>query len=137
MNYVSASLRNGYSNGQFMSPEWKNNFILWYNKMVKLIHDNGFSNAQIYLYPYDEVGGNNIEDFKSLVSWGKKTVPGIKFYATLNNNAAIDSILPLVDIAQILPSNYGLKEPPSHQCEIWILLELIIQDPYHLMGFTG
>lgn len=25
-----------------------------------------------------------------------------------------------MDIAQVLPSNYGLKIPPLHNCEVWI-----------------
>lgn len=120
MNYTSIIDRNGYKNGQYMSPAWKNNFIFWYNKMLKLIHDNGFSNAQVYLYPFDEVDRNNIKYFESLVRWAKKAIPGMKFFATLASKESIDSILPLIDIAQIPSFDNGLKALPPHQCEIWI-----------------
>ena len=118
MDYSLISRRSGFKNGQFMSTEWKDKFVKWYNNMVRLINSN--SNTQIYLYPYDEVEENNIGDFKKLVFWAKKTIPGIKFYATLNTKIAIDSILPIVDIAQILPSLGGINKLPSHECEIWI-----------------
>lgn len=120
MNYASTISRNGYKNGQFMSSEWKSKFILWHKNVVKLIRGIGFSNANIYLYPYDEVGDKNINDFENLVNWVKNAVSGIKIYATFNNKAAINTILPLIDIAQIHSSYDGLKDLPPHHCEIWI-----------------
>jgi hypothetical protein len=118
MDYSSADRRKGSKNGEFMSFDWKNKFIHWYQTIKKMIYDNGFSNAEIYLYPYDEISEGNIEDLKSLISWTKQTIPGVKFYATLNTEISIDSILPLVDIAQILPA-LAIKLP-LHNCQIWI-----------------
>ena len=112
--------RNGYKGAQFMSDEWKKSFIQWYGTMKKLIDENGFPDSQIYLYPYDEVQANNIGDFKNLILWAKKAIPGVKFYATLNEKVAIDSILPLVDIAQIIPSLGGMDKLPPHQCDVWV-----------------
>ena len=51
MDYSSTIRRIGYKGGKFMSTEWKNNFVLWYNKIIKLIHENCSLSAQIYLYP--------------------------------------------------------------------------------------
>jgi len=119
MDYSSSDRRKILKNGQFMSVEWKNKFIVWYHNMKQLILENGFSNAEIYLYPYDEVSEGNIEDFKKLILWAKQTIPGAKFYATLNTEIAIDSVLPLIDIAQILPS-LATNKLPFHHCEIWI-----------------
>ncbi|MEO7043841.1 MAG: discoidin domain-containing protein [Ferruginibacter sp.] len=120
IGYSSISLRNGYKGGIFMSDEWKNRFIQWYSKVKNIIEKTGSANPKIYLYPYDEVQINNIADFKSLILWARKAVPGIKFYATINNKAAVDSILPLVDIAQIIPSLGGMDKLPPHQGEIWV-----------------
>jgi len=119
MGYGSLVYRRGLKNGKFMSDEWKKDFIQWYSNIKKLIHDNGFSNSQIYLYPYDEVVTRNFEDFKQLISWSREAIPGIKFYATLNTQESIDSLLSFVDIAQILPS-LASRKLPAHHCEIWI-----------------
>ena len=119
MGYGSLVYKKGLKNEKFMSDEWKTGFMQWYAKLTKLIHDDGFSNAQIYLYPYDEVASKNIQDFKQLITWAKKAVPGIKFYATLNTRKNIDSLLSLVDIAQTLPS-LAAGKLPAHQAEIWI-----------------
>ena len=118
MNYSDARLRNG--NGQFMTTAWKNKFLEWYNNIVEVMKQNGFSDTQIFLYPYDEIGGSNINDFKDLINWAKAAVPGIKFYATLANDAAINKILPLVDIAQIQSTYKKLLFLPPHRCEVWI-----------------
>lgn len=120
MVYTDADSRNGYGNVQFMTAEWKNNFIKWYNNVVKIIDKAGFLNTQVYLYPYDEVTGDNVQDFKRLITWAKKTIPGIKFYATIDNELAKKNLLHLVDIAQIISANDVLKELPPHQCEIWM-----------------
>src|SRR5699024_8264554 len=96
-NYKHDYNRNGYKGGQFMSPEWKREFTKWYSGLVKTIHNNGFPDAQIYFYPYDEVSDEeDIRYFKELITWAKKAVPGIKFYATLQKENALKEILPLV-----------------------------------------
>lgn len=120
MNYASVPYKNGYPNGQFLSSEWKANFIEWYNKLTAYIKQNGFPNSNIYLYPYDEVHGKDIQDFRNFIIWVKAAIPGIKIYATLANDDAIETILPLVDIAQIQSTYKGLKNLPPHKCEIWI-----------------
>lgn len=120
MDYSSASRRRGYKEKQYMSPEWKNNFVLWYYRMIKLIHEHCSLNAQIYLYPYDEVVSKDFEDFKKLIIWAKKIIPGVKFYATLNTQESLNTFLSFVDVAQTLPYKYGLKIPASYQSGIWI-----------------
>jgi hypothetical protein len=120
MGYANQTRRNGYRQGRFLSPEWKQNFIKWYNSIVKLIHENCSPTAQIYLYPYDEMAVRNINDFKALIQWCKNAIPGVKFFATLNTQKGVDEMLNSVDIAQVLPSNYGIKIPKVHRPEIWI-----------------
>ncbi len=105
--------------GSFMSDGFKSNFIEWYHNMIKVVQDNGFSNSQIYLYPYDEVHANEIQDYKNFSTWVKSAIPGIKLYATLTNKESINNILPLVDIAQI-QSNNSFSDLPLHHCEIWV-----------------
>ncbi len=94
MNYGSVQLRNGYSNGQFLSDEWKSKFIDWYHKITGYIRQNGFPDSRIFLYPYDEVDGKNIDDLKAFAGWAKQAIPGIRFFATLANDAAVHTLFP-------------------------------------------
>jgi len=120
MNYSSATLRNGNDKGMFMSNQWKKEFINWYKNISKLIKENGFPQADIFLYPYDEVRGHDIEDFISLIKWAKMQFPGIKFYATLGDKPSVDSLLALVDLAQISSTYLGMERLPPHKSDIWI-----------------
>lgn len=104
----------------FMSEKWKNSFIDWYTKVIQLIQRTNLSQSNVYVYPYDEISRNRIKDFKVLINWAKQNVQGIKFYATLNDKEAIDSIVPLVDIAQIHQSAAALADLPPHSGEVWI-----------------
>ena len=120
MNYASISFRNGYQGGEFLSDQWKSKFKEWYNKITGYIRQNGFPNSEVFLYPYDEISEKNIQDFKNLIIWAKDAIPSIKFYATLANDEAISSILPLIDVAQIQSNYKGLNNLPAHRCDIWI-----------------
>ncbi len=106
--------------GAWMTPEFKNNFIVWYNRLIRVLRENGLSDLQIYLYPYDEVHGDDIDDFKQFATWVKKAIPSVKIYATLANKDAINNILPLVDVAQIPSDLKLLTLLPQHHCEIWM-----------------
>lgn len=118
--YASAGNRNTNKNIQFMSVEWKGSFLQWYNNMTKAIHNCGFSSAQVYLYPYDEVRGKDIGDFKEFLNWVKQAIPRIQIYATLDNKEAIDAIMPLVDIAQIHNNINLYGTLPAHHCGVWV-----------------
>src|SRR5690606_9225960 len=39
----------------FLSNNWKVNFKKWYHALCEAVHKNGFPEAKIYFYPYDEV----------------------------------------------------------------------------------
>ena len=118
MGYESNALKSGTRNFVFLSPEWKNQFIIWYNKITSYIMQK-FPDIHIFLYPYDEVYGTNITDFKNLIEWAKGAIPLIKFYGTLTIDPAIDTLLPLVDVAQIQSGYKRLENLPPHNCEVW------------------
>jgi hypothetical protein len=120
MNYAEPRIRSGYSGGKFLSDDWKIKFVKWYNAILHDIQQNGFGDATVYVYPYDEVYGNNVPDFKALVTWAKKAVPNIRFYATLANQNAVKELLPLIDVAQIQSNFAGFKNLPPHSSQIWI-----------------
>lgn len=119
MDYSNPMRSNGYKGGLFMSSKWKVNFINWYNRIKLLVLNSNFSNAEIYLYPYDEIKDENINDFKRLIKWAKNEIPDIKFYATLGTKANIDSLLPLLDIAQIHTSYTEIGQLTVGKPEIW------------------
>jgi hypothetical protein len=120
VGYANRINKNGYNGGQFMSADWKGNFISWYTNLMKVLNQNGYSSSNVYLYPYDEVRENDINDFKTFVQWAKTSVSGVKFYATLTTEDAVNNILPLIDVAQIPSSLNLLQNLPSHTCELWI-----------------
>ena len=130
-NYIYNSTKNGYEGGKFMSPEWQKVFKEWYSKLTTLIQEDGYSNARVYLYPYDEIKKKeNIEDFLRLANWARKAMPEIKFYATLpTNKDVIKTILPLLDVAQINNKDDVLEHLPPHNAEIWSYL-IIAQSRY-------
>ena len=55
-----------------------------------------------------------------MIVWAKQEIPGIKFYGTLTDSSAIETLIPIIDIAQIASNYKYLKKLPSHNCEIWI-----------------
>lgn len=120
MNYAEPQIRSGYSGGQFMSDDWKAKFIKWYYAIRDDIQQIGLGDATIYVYPYDEVYGNNVSDFKAFATWAKNAIPYIQFYATLANQTAVNELLPLLDVAQIQSNFAGIQNLPPHSSQVWI-----------------
>lgn len=120
MNYAEPHIRSGYSGGEFMSDDWKAKFVKWYRAIIDDIQQNGFGDATIYLYPYDEVYGNNVSDFKAFATWAKNTIQNIKFYATLADQKAVNELLPILDVTQIQSNFNGIENLPAHSGQIWI-----------------
>ncbi len=109
----------GESGPDFMTKDWKNNFLNWYKNTLKVIRENGFSNSKVFIYPYDEVRGQDIDDFKKFATWAKKDISGLKIFATISNEDAANEIIPLIDIAQVQNKGRLLKDLPNHSTEIW------------------
>jgi hypothetical protein len=88
----------------FLSTEWQEEFRQWYTKTVLAAARAGFDENQVYLYPYDEMAGQQIDDFIRLAAWARKAMPTLKFYATLGeatlNSRGWEKVLPYLDIAQ-------------------------------------
>ncbi|TAM97762.1 MAG: hypothetical protein EPN39_10625 [Chitinophagaceae bacterium] len=120
MNYASEENRNGANGQRFMSSSWQQSFLAWYRDITRIIKDNGFAAAKVYLYPYDEIRDNDIDDFKQLMVWAKKAIPEVQFFATLTNSNNVNNILPLVDIGQIIANYPGFNNLPLHRAEVWI-----------------
>lgn len=119
-DYKKEKTRNEYESGKYLSDEWKEYFKSWYKELLTTVEVN-LPDAEVYFYPYDEINTEeDIENFKRLISWAKKEVPGIKFYVTFNNPDPIQELLPMVDIAQISTKKEGMLENlPLHNAEVW------------------
>jgi hypothetical protein len=119
--YATAGNRHIDSKIQFLSNKWKNDFNEWYKQLLVAVRTAGIS-SKIYFYPFDEVPDAYIGMFKDFVNWAKNSVPELKIYATLSSKQAVDTIMPLIDIAQLqVPLTLKLPDGlPSHQSKVWI-----------------
>jgi hypothetical protein len=88
----------------FLSTSWKDEFKRWYANALLAAKRAGFSESQIYLYPYDEIAGDQIDDFIRLATWANGAIPTAKFYLTFgdetHNSKRWDNMLPFLDIVQ-------------------------------------
>ncbi len=119
MNYRSANVRTGGGRFQYLDEKWKEAFLGWYERAIATAVKAGFQQEQVYLFPYDEMSENEVEDFISLAKWAKKEIPGIKFYATLNNVESL-RVLPYLDISQVVDRDYMLADVPGTQKDLWL-----------------
>ncbi|MGD0843132.1 MAG: hypothetical protein ABSA06_02020 [Geobacteraceae bacterium] len=107
----------------FLSREWQDGFRKWYVNAVRAAGRAGFSEEQIYLYPYDEIAGEQIDDFVRLATWAKSAIPTVKFYATFGEatfkSKRWDKLLPHLDIAQ---ASYEetLQDHSRFKGEAWV-----------------
>jgi hypothetical protein len=88
----------------FLSEQWKEGFRKWYTSAVLAAKRAGFNEGQLYLYPYDEMGGQQIDDFVRFAAWVKKDISTARLYATLGwstlGSKGWQRVLPYLDIAQ-------------------------------------
>jgi len=119
-DFTSPSNKNDINGFAFMSVGWKQNFVTWYHYLTNAIRSAGFSNINLYLCPYDEIREKDFNDFEKLIAWARISVSGIQFFATLTNKSNVNSILPLVDIAQIRADYLGFANLPLHTAKIWV-----------------
>jgi hypothetical protein len=106
----------------FLSAQWKSAFIKWYKVVWQTVKSYGFTDEQIYFYPYDEVRGEDINDDAALIAWLKKQIPSIKIFGTIvnTNKQAMDRILPLLDVAQIQLKGPSVQSYPAHNSANWL-----------------
>jgi len=120
--YMGGSLKTPLISGRtsvFLGDSWKAGFKSWYQKLLAACSDAGYSQEQVYLYPYDEMSGSEINQFIAFASWAKTEIPGIRFFATLNNIEAFNA-LPHLDIAQIIDNDDLLSKVNQTNTELWL-----------------
>ena len=104
---------------KFMDDEWKVGFITWYAGVVKTAAKAGFSQGQLYLYPYDEMHGKDVGQFIAFATWARKEIAGIRLYATLESMDSLQAI-PYLDIAQIINIDDRLNKVGLSKTELWL-----------------
>lgn len=104
---------------QFMDEKWKYSFQVWYKNVMSAITKSGINQDSIYIYPFDEMSGVEIEQFKAFAKWVKTAFPEIKIYATLGAKNSEDA-LPYLDIAQIINEDNKLKQFTQSAAELWL-----------------
>jgi hypothetical protein len=70
----------------FLGMEWQDEFKRWYASALLTARRAGFTEHQIYLYPYDEMAEQQIDDFVKFAVWAKSAIPGVKLYATFGES---------------------------------------------------
>lgn len=110
------------SKGRFepFRDAWKAWFRTWYATVMDACTKAGFTRDQVYLYPYDEMKGAEVDEFIAFASWLRSEFPAARVYATLSEKDSLRA-LPYLDIAQIINRDDVLSHvTPSPSTEIWI-----------------
>ena len=103
----------------FRDRQWQERFKNWYTRIVRIADTVGFAEGQLYLYPYDEMLGKQVDDFVELASWARTAIPTIKFYATLGSLES-ERALPFLQIAQVPNDENMLNKFDSASAELWL-----------------
>lgn len=119
INFRDDRLRTANGRYEFLSVKWKEWFRTWYDKIVKVATTNGFTQEQLYLYAYDEMGGEEIGQFIAFATWVRNDIPGIKLYATLGKEDS-ERALPYLDIAQVVNNDGVLRKFNNSAAELWL-----------------
>ena len=101
----------------FMEETWKIWFRDWFEKIMLACEKAGFSKERVYLYPFDEVAGRQLDMLGMLSSWCRREIPEVNLYSTIDLVQSLKSIQ-YVDIAQVVPKL--LDRIGSTKPEIWM-----------------
>ena len=102
-----------------MSDQWKTNFLTWWDQIVKGANAAGISASQIYLYPYDEVRNQDIQNFADFLTWLHQVRPTVKTFGTLPSVPIIQKLMPLLTISQYHNAKYLIDAVNSASNNLW------------------
>jgi hypothetical protein len=103
----------------FMDDSWKEEFKKWYRGALAAATSAGFSQDQIYLYPFDEMVKKEVDLFIAFARWVRRDIPSARLYATVGRENS-EMALPHLDIAQINNKDSVLKKFTSNKAELWL-----------------
>lgn len=117
--FTSQVRKDGFKNGKFMSDEWKAIFITWYKKMVYEIQKRWKKDVEVYLFSYDEIRVEDMDDYERFILWVRNEMPQIKLYATLNRADNLERFSSMVDVVQTKPKLVDSTLTMNSKTEIW------------------
>lgn len=105
----------------FLSDTWKQNFLGWYDNVISLLHAADISDSNIYLYPFDEVHGNQVDACIQFSNWIKSQRKNAKVYATIAEGNVLGKLKNYLDVYQLLDDKNILKDiPESNPSKAWL-----------------
>ncbi|MEP7106927.1 MAG: glycoside hydrolase domain-containing protein [Ferruginibacter sp.] len=119
MDFKSKLCQQAFENAEFLSEEWKANFVKWYKAVVESSGFYGIEESQLYIYPFDEIKDSDVNSFATFLKWLNKNYPNIKTYATLTSVNAVKTLQPLLTISQILDEKPLLDAADDNIKNIW------------------
>jgi hypothetical protein len=119
MNFKTEDPANKKGPYRFMDQNWQKSFRRWYDGALTAAAEKGFSSEQVYLYPFDEMHGKEIDEFIDFATWIRKEFSKARLYATFGW-ADSERAQSYVDIAQIVNKDEILGKFSSAVSEKWL-----------------
>jgi len=122
MNLAGAPYKNSFKATPLLSDQWKNNFLKWYDQIVQGAQAAGVSASQLYVYAYDEVKAEDIQNMANFLTWLHQVRPAIKTFGTLDRPEDCQKIMPLLTISQLqakLDDIKGVAMANSSKNNLW------------------
>lgn len=119
MDLKGSGAQKAFKNAAFLTKEWNANFINWYKDVVSVSKLNGITEAQLYIYPFDEVKDADLDNFSSFLKWLKVNYPSIKTFGTLTSVKAVSMLSPLLTVSQVLDEKGLLSIVDGSKVDIW------------------
>lgn len=118
LEFRDQELRSIHNRYAYLSPEWRSWFTRWYRTVMAVAQEAGFDPSRVLLYPFDEMRGEEIDQFVRLASWVRGGFDGARFYATIDKSAAT-RVLPYLAVAQFVEKP-GLAAPSAENGpDVW------------------
>lgn len=118
MSFISASRSTFGNRYGFMEPQWRDCFKRWYRGVLEAASQAGFSRQQIYIYPFDEMQGEQVDKFIRFAGWVRSELPEIKLFATINTRYA-EAAIPYLNVTQIHSDNDVATRLRGVTTEFW------------------
>ncbi len=119
LNFSNEKILTNDGKYSFMSDEWKE----WFKKLYTILMNSavkaGFQKDQVYIYSYDEIKENDLNNFIEFSTWAHKEIEEIKLYGTLDSKESLLA-LPYLDIAQVLNHDNLYADAIKSKKEIWL-----------------
>lgn len=119
MGYNLERYRTASKTFVYLDDRWKDAFKNWYDQLINVAVRAGFEKNRLYLYPFDEMAGKDVDRFIALASWLRSDIPSALLYATVGGTDALRA-LPFLNIAQLSDQAELISKARAFKPEFWI-----------------